>query len=130
MRLQHEDPEAALERAAEPRYDAETLKKVTALAQELQSRHEQTFSAREKEATGAGGQALPGRSRALKSAWWGAAWTIPFVMTMLALTLKLGEAIEPLLFMLGMGSYVGVGVFLSHEAGSEAELEAPPVSRK
>src|SRR5439155_18533924 len=36
----------------EPRYDAETLKKVTALAQELQNRHQQTFTAHEMEEIG------------------------------------------------------------------------------
>src|SRR5437763_5920494 len=37
----------------EPRYDAETLRKVTALADRLQRRHQATLSEREIEAVGA-----------------------------------------------------------------------------
>src|SRR4051794_20011805 len=52
MRLKQEEPSRGEPGVEEPRYDAETLKKVTAPAQELQGRHEQTFTAREIEEIG------------------------------------------------------------------------------
>ncbi len=57
MRLQHqeEQPNSSLGPSYldEPRYDTETVRKVAALAQKLQSRHEETLTAREIEAAGA-----------------------------------------------------------------------------
>ncbi len=137
-------PQQGEQPGGEARYDAGTLQKVTALAQQLQKRHQETLSAQEIEAAGREvglepafvRQALaevtrqrtavqapkialpPARPKSLATAWWAGAWAIPFSMMVLAGSF-LGGAIGAALFFLGWGLYVGVGIFLSGQAESE-----------
>lgn len=98
MTLQHQT-------SVEPRYDAETLRKVAALAQRLQSDRQETLSVHEMEKIGAEvglkpvfirkalGRlttewhrasnlvaATPHLLKAIVSAWWAAGWMLPFIL--------------------------------------------------
>jgi class 3 adenylate cyclase len=123
----------------EPRYDTETLGRVTALAQRLQTRQEDTLTVREMETIGAEvglqpafiHQALseltprttsvevrrpasePTRTRALARAWWASAWTL--VLASIGLTGGPGSEgpASMIYFFLALGAYIGVGCFLS-----------------
>jgi class 3 adenylate cyclase len=138
----------------EPRYDAQTLRKVTALAERLQSRHQATWSAQDIESIGREvgldpafmRQALaqleqkapapataiappaPRGARALAKAWWAAGWVVPFVLVILGEAI-FHEAISAALFFLGWGIYIGGGIFLSHSVEEEAPQLTAPVSR-
>ena len=115
------------------RCDTETLRKVTVLAQELKRHHEDTFSPREMEAIGAEVGLEPVFIReamrqlsaptaeqvtsrfsskallAFMAAWWSAGWTLPFF---LAMVLGRGDrGFSVVMFMLGWGLYIGLGVF-------------------
>jgi hypothetical protein len=124
--------------AEEPRYDAETLRKVTALAQRLQHERQETLTAREMEVIGAEvgleapfiRQALervtaqhpvaktetaPDATmrKAIAAAWWAAGWTIPFLLLFLGgamLSEKVGAVCG---FFLGWGIYIAGGIILS-----------------
>jgi len=123
----------------EPRYDRETLRRVTALAQRLQDRQGETLTAAEIEAIGgevglersfirqalglvteksaavqqAVAKVSPEAWRrtlaAFANAWWAAGWTIPFIM----LGVMRGAMDTPLPFFLGWGIYLGGGVLLT-----------------
>ena len=139
----------------EPRYDAETLRKVTALAQRLQAQDRETLTAQEMEQIGAEVGLNPNFMRkalaqvtatarqievppvkvtkptlhALMAAWWAAGWTLPFLLMMADFRVHPGEKF-PGFFFLGWGIYLGVGVFFSKiyntpEVEAEAAL-APP----
>ena len=140
--LQHEAPQN------EPRYDAETLRKVTALAHELKERQQETLSAREIETIGeevglerrfmqealaqvvsprivtpptATSEAIRlHRLKAFMAAWWAAGWTLPLIM--------MGSRIEdgsfaPFLFFLGWAVYLGGGILLTMLSRPPTELD-------
>lgn len=142
--LQHHDP---LE--SEPRYDAETLRKVTALAQQLKARRQETLSAREIEMIGAEvglepqfmQQALAQvtqparvptvehagfspevryRLKTAATAWWAAAWTIPLMLA--ALPSQMWGEVAGVFWFLGWAVYIGVGIVLSSLAKSPDEI--------
>lgn len=136
--LQHTSEEA--------RYDAETLRKVTALAQRLQHERQETLTAREMEAIGAEvGLEAPFIRQALEhvtasqvtksqntsnatmrnaiaAAWWAAAWTLPFLLLFLGGEMFRQKAITLAGFFLGWGIYIGGGIILS---GLVQEATAP-----
>jgi class 3 adenylate cyclase len=133
----------------ERRFDAETLSKVTALAQELKSRQQETLTAGEIESIGAEvGLERPFIRQALSQvtsevrktvgptqtgpmpihalsgvvgAWWAAGWAIPLI-------LKLGfgflGSISTALFFLGWLVYIGGGIILSSILSGRQQLEA------
>ena len=143
----------------ETRYDAETLRKVTALAHRLQQERQETLTAREMEAIGAEvGLEAPFIRQALErvtaqhqvakaetapnvamrtaiaAAWWAAAWTIPFLLLFLGgsmLSQKTGAVSG---FFLGWGIYIAGGIILSGLVGegkaqTTASTENAPHSR-
>lgn len=146
-----EEPTSSI--SGELRYDTETLRKVTVLAQELKRRHEDTFSPREMEAIGAEvglepvfiREAMrqlstpaverapstfsPKALQAFMAAWWSAAWTLPFF---LAIVLGRGDkGFSVVTFMLGWGLYIGLGVFGSTFAEmGQPEKASKPEKRK
>jgi class 3 adenylate cyclase len=130
------------------RHDAETLRKVAALATVMQSRHQETFTTQEMESIGqevgldpafmrtalaqvtrneapapSPQVAVRPAKRPIAAAWWAAGWTIPFIGVALGSQL-LGHAISAMLFFLGWGVYIGGGILLS---GAQDEPEARPV---
>jgi class 3 adenylate cyclase len=135
----------------EPRYDAGTLRKVTALATRLQSRQQETLTAQEMEAIGRevglepgfirqalghftrskparGAHALrvrPRQGQAVAKAWWAAGWTIPIIAAILGGGI-IGEVAITFIFVLvGLSVYIATGIILSHgseEAASHQEL--------
>lgn len=128
----------------EPRYDAETLRKVTALAQELQQQHQETLTSQQIESIGAEiglekvfvRQALaevtaraaavakpvtvsPAMKKRLSFVWWRTAWVMfPMVGALEPLLRLPGEAVG-FLFMAVLGLYLGVGFFLNSGETSE-----------
>jgi class 3 adenylate cyclase len=141
MTLRHQ-----FEDAAEPRYDAETLRKVTALAQRLKTREQETFTAGEIEAIGGevgletpfirrafralteGQQPVteavtrmpPRLWRTLASAWWAGGWTVPFILMGIP-----GAAETPAAFFMGWGVYIGLGVLFQGFSREEKERGMP-----
>jgi class 3 adenylate cyclase len=144
MRLGYEEQEqqaAPTLPAAEARYDRETLRRVTVLAQRLQDRQGETLTAAEIEAIGGevglersfirqalglvtekttavqqAVAAVPSAAwrrmlTAFTSAWWAAGWTIPFLM--IGANFQGGGGDTPLPFFMGWGIYIGVGVLAS-----------------
>lgn len=130
----------------EPRYDAETLRKVTALAQQLKARQQETLSAREietigeevglerrfmqqalsqvtahkRETRGISDEARLHRLKALMGGWWAAGWTIPMILV--TLTSRLGD-LSAAFFFLGWGLYIGLGILLTTLAKTPEEIE-------
>jgi hypothetical protein len=121
----------------EPRYDAETLRKVTALAQRLQRERQETLTAREMEAIGAevGLEApfirqalervtaqhpvvqLPVASnvpmrRAIAAAWWAAGWVVPFILLFIGNGLGAQRIGGMSGFFGGWGIYIAAGIVL------------------
>lgn len=141
----------------EPRYDAETLRKVTALAQRLQARKQETVTAREMEEIGAElglersvvRQALdqvtatgtaavrqvkrlnPRQLEALTAAWWAAGWCLPFALSSVLDTIGLAN-LGGMGFFLGWGVYIGGGILISaqceeNKAGKKSGKNPPQV---
>ena len=147
MRLEHlpESQPSRRELHGEPRYDAETVRKVACLADRLQARHQETMSAREIEdiggevglkpefirdalrrldpraptATAGSAPALkvaPDVMQGISKAWWAAGWAIPFSLPVLAEMLFHKPDYGGMLFLPAIAFYIGVGVFLAHLA--------------
>lgn len=142
--LQHEPLEN------EPRYDAETLRKVTALASELKTRHQETLSAGEIESIGAEvgleprfmAQALaqvtqpestvrtasvehagfPPEVRFRLKAVAKAWWAAGWTLPIMMGTLVGMRGEPPPIFFLGWALYIGVGILLSTLSKSPEEL--------
>lgn len=137
--LQHEPPRQ------EPRYDAETLRKVTALAGQLQSRNQERLTAREIEEIGAEVGVEPQfirealeqvtRSeepvqrevdpvvnrhwlRTLRKAWWACGWALPMMLLMSMPRTDLAAGI----FFSSWGIYAAVGIILGSLAKSPDEI--------
>lgn len=130
MTLQHQTSE-------EPRYDAETLRKVTALAQRLQTERQETLSAHEMEKIGAEVglepvfirkaldrlmaeryrastlvAATPHLRKSIVSAWWATGWMLPFILSFLG-RLLFGFSSSGGTSVLGWGIYIAGGILLS-----------------
>ncbi|MGV3721410.1 MAG: hypothetical protein ACO1SX_10925 [Actinomycetota bacterium] len=140
----------------EPRYDTETLRKVTALAQRIQARQEETVTASEMEDIGqelgldrsvvrqalnqitaarepatiqqAPPRISPQLAANLVGAWWAAGWCIPFVLVALAEAI-FGGRVSGGFFFLGWGVYIGGGIVMSSLLGEEDEKK-PKKKRK
>ena len=153
MTLRHTDQEHQEQpRYAEPRYDSETLAKVTRLAQELQSRHQQTMTAREMEEAGAevgldpafirralAELAQKGRqkvqdvrtsgwkpTKSMVGAWWAAGWALPMILVVLFERIFHGD-IAAIGFFGGWALYIGGGIMLGGMA-QEGSTEAGPTA--
>lgn len=135
-------PQLQQQLSEEPRYDAETLRKVTALAHRLQHERQETLTAREMEVIGAEvglespfiRQALERVTaqhpvartesapnvtmrKAIAAAWWAAAWTIPFLLLFLCGSM-FGEKAGALCgFFSGWGIYLAGGIILNGLVG-------------
>lgn len=132
----------------EPRYDAETLHKVTALAQQLKARQQETLTAREIETIGeevglerrfmqealaqvttpasrasqASALERSHRLKAFMSAWWAAGWTVPLMLV--TATGRLGD-LAAVFFFMGWAIYIGGGILLSMLSKSPEEVQEP-----
>jgi class 3 adenylate cyclase len=148
MRLRHPESDTG----GEPRYDPGTLRKVAALATRLQSRQQETLTAREMEQIGAEvglapdfiRQALahltarkaapevrtpavhPPRTKAVGAAWWAAGWTIPLITVILSAQWFDG-AVAGAMFFVGWAIYIAGGILLSH--GAEEGTSRQELSR-
>jgi hypothetical protein len=134
-----------LQQSEEPRYDAETLRRVTRLAQDLQSRGQDTLTAAEIEAAGAEvgleprfiQQALAQVSRprqvpqgdsalrrhwlrTWRRAWWAGGWTLPMLVLMGLPRTDMSAG----LWLLSWGVYIAVGVILGSMAKTPSEILA------
>lgn len=137
-----------LQQSEEPRYDAETLRRVTRLAQDLQSRGQDTLTAAEIEAAGAEvgleprfiQQALAQVSRprqvpqvpqadsalrrhwlrTWRRAWWAGGWTLPMLLLMGLPRTDMSAG----LWLLSWGVYIAVGVILGSMAKTPSEILA------
>jgi class 3 adenylate cyclase len=140
----------------EPRYDAETLRKVTALAQELQQQHQETLTSQQIESIGAEiglekvfiRQALAevttratalavkpivvSRSmrRRLTYVWWGTAWMLIPIVAVICATLHLGEGLTAIAILSTIAGLIGTGIYLKtgdvEPGGSDAARKAKP----
>lgn len=135
--------------ASEPRYDAETLRKVTALAEHLRNHHQETLTGPEIEAIGrevgldpaftqealrlittkpqpvAKAPSPPVHSAAaLAGAWWATAWMLPIVSVLLTVFLGIAGVATAIAFFLGLATYIAGGILLS----SRAELPMFPTA--
>ena len=131
MPLQHQSTE-------ESRYDAETLRKVTALAERLQRERQETLTAQQMEDIGAEvGLEAPFIRQALESvtaepeslevqtapnvtmrkaiaaAWWAAGWTLPLMLLMMGSSLLSNKAGTLIGFFFGWAVYIAGGIILS-----------------
>lgn len=125
----------------EPRYDAETLRKVTALASELQARDQERLTAREIEEIGsevglepqfirqALRQVTPQKRevdpllsrhwlRTLRKAWWACGWALPLMLLMSMPRTDVAAGI----FFSSWGIYAAVGIILGSLAKSPDEI--------
>ena len=150
MQLQHQ------EQPQEARYDLETIGKVTRLAERLQSRDKDTWSAEEVEAMGAEvglkpefirealgkveeerktvapkpvQKASPEQLKAWRNAWWAGGWMTPLLLFGIANFLGLSEVTQGMGLFLGPPIYVGIGVYLSSIVKNASKATAPPFSR-
>jgi class 3 adenylate cyclase len=130
----------------EQRYDAGTLRKVTALAQQLQARNQETLSAAEIQNIGAEvgleprfiQEALAQVSRSslkpkarsqlsagmwggIRKAWWAAGWGIPMMVLM---AFPKNSDIGAGLFFLLIAAYFGIGILLGARAKAAATEQA------
>jgi hypothetical protein len=149
MWLKH--PEKHVE--GEPRYDAEAVRKVAALAARLQGQQQEGVTAQEMEAIGAevglesafirqalahltGGQAAHtalaprverGKRIARAAVWWSAAWVMP-VSAAILLPRRVEGAFTAVLILLGFAVYIATGLLLSlglDEVAPDGEPTAP-----
>lgn len=134
----------------EQRYDASTLRKVTALAQQLQSRSQDTLSASEIENIGAevgleprfiqqalaqvsragvkpraGSQLSAGMWGGIRKAWWAAGWGIPLMVLM---SFPKSSDVGAGLFFLLIAAYVGIGILLGARAKAATEQASLPAA--
>ncbi len=153
MRVQHREEQPTGQAGGELRFDTESLRKVTSLAQKLQVRHEETFTAGEVETIGAEVGVDPrfireavrqfessqetkprkvvptARSRALNEAfiatWWSTGWVIPFILG--PLFARLFDHLSAFVgFFLGWPLYIGVGIYLSVLHNAQKQAAHPP----
>lgn len=149
MRLKHHEKRVE----GEPRYNAETVRQVAALAARLQSQQPEGVTAQEMEAIGAevglesvfirqalahltGGQgahtALAPRVEREKriaraAVWWSAAWVMP-VSAAILLPRWVDGAFTAVLILLGFAVYIATGLLLSlglDEGAPDGEPTAP-----
>jgi class 3 adenylate cyclase len=141
------------EEVNQTRYDRETLRKVTTLAQRLQNRAQETMTAGEMEAILAEVGLRPTfihealakltkssaattrkptlpteRMKALATTWWAAAWTLPIVLLM-STEHTIEKGLSTALFFLALGIYIGGGIWLSNLAKASREEALPGLSR-
>lgn len=152
MSLTHQEQQP---QHAEPRYDSETLSKVTRLAQELQSRHQQTMTAREMEEAGAevgldpafirralAELAQKGRqhvqavrtsgwkpTKPIVTAWWAVGWMLPMILGLLLESIFHGSDfhadIAGIGFFAGWTVYIGGGIILGGMAQEDSTDAGP-----
>jgi hypothetical protein len=149
MRLKHHEKHVE----GEPRYNAETVRKVASLAARLQSQQQEGVTAQEMEAIAAevglesafirqalarltGGQgthtALAPRVEREKriaraAVWWSAAWVMP-VSAAILLPRWVDGAFTAVLILLGFAVYIATGLLLSlglEEVAPDGETAAP-----
>jgi hypothetical protein len=154
MQLQYEDQS---QQTQESTYDLETIGKVTRLAERLQSRDKEAWSAAEIESMGAEvglrpefirqalgkveeerkvttakpkQKASPETLKAWRNAWWAGGWMFaPLALFAITNVLGLSEVTQGLGLFLGVPLYVGLGVYLNSIAKGAAKATAPPFSR-
>jgi class 3 adenylate cyclase len=123
----------------EPRYDAETLRKVTALAQELQLQHQETLTSQQIESIGAEigleklfiRQALaevtaravavtanplvvpPSVRKRLRNVWWGTSWFLIPIVGIICAMLRVGEGPTAIAVLTTIAALIGTAIYLN-----------------
>ncbi len=156
MELRYEPPTQETQQRT---YDLETIGKVTRLAERLQSREKDAWTAEEVEAMGAEvglkpefirealgkveeerkataappkpkRQVSPATLKSWRNAWWAGGWmAAPLGLFAIANVLGMSEVTQGLGLFLGVPLYIGLGVYLTTITRNAGAAAAPPFSR-